>query len=129
MQSDRRLRLAMGADRDKIMRSGDIVRLAITGLVLLSSGCASHHPVTCPKPAKVVGTNPINSQGGWVLVREDRSAEDTAARIAATYHVRTQALTYLHGFNAYPMPDDPKFFCDKAVVEVHYAAPQASRGR
>jgi hypothetical protein len=111
------------------MRSIDIVRLAITGLALLSPGCASHRAVTCPKPAKVVGTNSLNTQGGWVLVREDRSPEDTAARIAATYHVRTQSLSYLHGFSTYPVPDDPKFLCDKAVIEVHYAAPQATRGR
>lgn len=111
------------------MRSVHIVRLAIAGLALLNAGCASHRTISCPKPAKVVGANSLNSQGGWVLVREDRSAEDTAARIAATYHVRTQALTYLHGFNTYPMPDDPKFFCDKAVLEVHYAAPQATGGR
>ena len=113
------------------MRSVYTVRLlAITGLALLNFGCASHRAaVTCPKPAKVVGTNSLNSQGGWVLVREDRSTEDTAARIAAVYHVRTQSLTYVHGFNTYPVPDDPKFFCDKAVVEVHYAAPQVRPGR
>jgi hypothetical protein len=113
----------------RIMRRVYIVRLAITGLALLNFGCASHRAVTCPKPAKVVGTNSLNSQGGWVLVREDRSTEDTAARIAAAYHVRTQSLTYVHGFNTYPVPDDPKFLCDKAVVEVHYAAPQAAPGR
>lgn len=116
-------------DRAWIMRSVDIVRLAITGLALLNSGCASHRAATCPKPAKVVGTNSLNSQGGWVLVREDRSTEDTAARIAAAYHVRTQSLSYLHGFSTYPVPDDPKFLCDKAVVEVHYAAPQGVVGR
>jgi hypothetical protein len=111
------------------MRSVYIVRrVAITGLAFLAFGCASHRAaVTCPKPAKVVGTN--SSQGGWVLVREDRSSEDTAARIAAAYHVRTQSLTYVHGFNTYPVPDDPKFLCDKAVVEVHYAAPQRLPGR
>ena len=120
---------ADGADRARVMGKMDIVRLAIMGLAVLNSGCASHRAVSCPKPAKVVGTNSLNSQGGWVLVREDRSTEDTAARIAATYHVRTQSLTYVHGFNTYPVPDDPKFLCDKAVVEVHYAAPQRLPGR
>jgi len=112
------------------MRSADIVRMVvIAGFVLLHSGCASHRAATCPNPTKVFGTNSLNSQGGWVLVREDRSTEDTAARIAAAYHVRTQSLSYLHGFSTYPVPDDPKFHCDKAVVEVHYAAPHGVAGR
>lgn len=111
------------------MRSVHMVRLAITGLALLHAGCASHHAVTCPKTAKVVGINSVNRQGGWVLVREDRSAEDTAARIAAAYHVRTQSLSYLHGFSTYPVPDDPKFLCDKAIVEVHYAPSPSIVGR
>lgn len=111
------------------MRGVNIVRAALVGLALAIAGCASHRALTCTKPAKVIGTNSLNSQGGWVLVREDRSTEDTAARIAAAYHVRTQSLSYLHGFSTYPVPDDPKFFCDKAVVEVHYAAPQVIPGR
>ena len=106
------------------MGSVDIVRLAIAGLALLTAGCASHRAVTCPKPAQVVGTNSLNGQGGWVLVREDRSVEDAAVRIAAAYHVRTQSLTYVHGFSTYPVPGDPQFLCDNAVAEVHYAAPQ-----
>ena len=114
------------------MRSVDLARVAIVGLALLHSGCAWHHraraAVECAKPARVIGTTSINGQGGWVLVREDRSAEDTAARIAQLYHVRTQPLTYLHGFSTYPVPDDRKFLCDKAIVEVHYA-PAGVAGR
>jgi len=116
----------------RVMRSGHTVRVAITALALLQAGCASHaHRAAagCPKTATVVGANSINGQGGWVLVREDRSAEDTAARIAATYHVRTQSLTYLHGFSTYPVPDNPKFLCDTAIVEVHYAPAQSIAGR
>lgn len=113
------------------MRSVDIVRLAIAGLVLLNCGCASHahRAALCPKPATVIGTNSINNQGGWVVVRDDRSADEAATRIAAAYHIRTQTLTYVHGFSTYPVPDDPKFLCDKAVLEVHYAVPQTNRGR
>jgi len=109
------------------MRGADIVRMVVvTGLAVLHSACASHRVASCPKPAKVFGTySRDNAQGGWVVVREDRSPEDTAARIAANYHVRTQALTYLHGFSTYPVPQEPKFLCDKAVLEVHYAAPSA----
>ena len=111
------------------MRSLDIVRVVVmTGVALLQSGCASHHALTCPNPAKVVGVNSRDNQGGWVLVRENRSAEDTAARIASDYHVRTQPLTYLHGFSTYPMPQGSKFLCDKAIVEVHYE-PEAIAAR
>lgn len=113
------------------MRGTDIVRVvAVTAFVLLHSGCASHRPAMCPKPAKVFGTfTRSNPQGGWVIVREDRSAEDTATRIAANYHVRTQPLTYVHGFSTYPVPQEPKFLCDKAVLEVHYAAPSSVAAR
>ena len=99
----------------------------VTGFLVMTAGCASHHATICPNPAKVVGTFSRDNQEGWVIVREDRSAEDTAARIAANYHVRTQPLSYLHGFSTYPVPQDPKFLCDKAVVEVHYAGSLAAR--
>jgi hypothetical protein len=81
----------------------------------------------CPNPAKVVGANSRDSREGWIIVRDDRSVEDTAERIAKTYHVRTQPLTYLHGFSTFPVPNEPKFLCDKAVVEVHYASSVAAR--
>jgi hypothetical protein len=112
------------------MRNVAIARLAVVvGIALLNSGCASHRAALCANPAKVVGVNSVDNQGGWILVREDRSADDTAARIAATYHVRTQSLTYLHGFSTYPVPQEPKFLCDKAIVEVHYAASQGMASR
>ena len=114
------------------MRSAAVVRLLVaTGFALLLLGCASHRPpAMCPNPAKVFGTNsPDNARGGWVIVREDRSTEETATRIAANYHVRTQPLTYLHGFSTYPVPQEPKFLCDKAVIEVHYAAPSGVAAR
>ena len=112
------------------MRSVAIVRIAVAaGFTLVGSGCASHHTTMCASPAKIVGVNSVDNQGGWILVREDRSAEDTAARIAATYHVRTQPLTYLHGFSTFPVPQEPKFLCDKAIVEVHYAASQGLASR
>jgi hypothetical protein len=106
------------------VRARDIAWVVVvTGLALLPSGCASRHRVatTCAKPAKVVGAEAAGNDGGWVLVREDRSVDETAARISAAYHVRTRSLTYLHGFSTYPVPESPKFLCDKAVVEVHYA--------
>ena len=110
------------------MHSMDFVRVvAITGFVLVNSGCASHHAAMCPNPAKVVGGFSRDNREGWVIVREDRSAEETAARIAANYHVRTEPLSYLHGFSTYPVPQDPKFLCDKAVVEVHYVSSLAGR--
>lgn len=112
------------------MRNVAVVRVAvIVGIALLHAGCASHHVATCPSPARVVGVNSVDNQGGWILVRDDRSADDTAARIAATYHVRTQSLTYLHGFSVFPVPQEPKFLCDKAIVEVHYAASQGMASR
>jgi hypothetical protein len=95
--------------------------LLIASLTLLQVACASHRADGCAHPAKIVGTSSRESQEGWVIVREDKSVEDTAARIATSYHVRTQALTYLHGFSTFPVPKEPKFFCDKAVAEVHYA--------
>ena len=79
-------------------------------------------------PAKVIGTDSGGYQGGWVLVRKDLDPEDTAARFAKSYHVRTQALTYLHGFSTFPMPEGSKFLCDKAVVEVHYDPPRSVVG-
>lgn len=104
------------------MNGMDYVRLVlVTGFALVSSGCASHRAAMCSNPARIVGANSGTNQEGWVIVPGDRSPEDTAARIAAKYHVRTQALSYLHGFSTYPVPQDPKFLCDKAVVEVHYA--------
>jgi hypothetical protein len=110
------------------MHSMDFLRVVVmTGFVLVNSGCASHHAAKCPNPAKVVGGFSRDNQEGWVIVREDRSAEDTAARIAANYHVRTEPLSYLHGFSTYPVPQDPKFLCDKAVVEVHYVSSLAAR--
>ena len=110
------------------MHSMDFVRVVVmTGLVLVNSGCASHHAAMCPNPAKVVGGFSRDNREGWVIVREDRSAEETAARIAANYHVRTEPLSYLHGFSTYPVPQDPKFLCDKAVVEVHYVSSLAGR--
>jgi len=115
------------------MRGADLVRLVVvTGFALLHSGCASHKAAAalCSNPAKVFGTySRDNPQGGWVVVRQDRSAEDTATRIAANYHVRTQPLTYVHGFSTYPVPQEPKFLCDKAVLEVHYAAPRSVAAR
>ncbi|HXY97506.1 MAG TPA: hypothetical protein VEH00_11075 [Steroidobacteraceae bacterium] len=75
----------------------------------------------CRNPAKVIGTESGGyGQGGWVLVRKDQDPNDVAARIAAAFHVRTQALMYLHGFSTFPIPQGPKFLCDRAVVEVHY---------
>ncbi|HTT44009.1 MAG TPA: hypothetical protein VMG33_13130 [Steroidobacteraceae bacterium] len=110
------------------MRAVPALRLIlILTLALLYSGCASHRAEMCPKPAKVVGVSSRDSREGWVIVRDDRSVEDTAERIATTYHVRTQPLTYLHGFSTYPVPNEPKFLCDKAVVEVHYASSVAAR--
>jgi len=96
----------------------------LAGFVVLSSACASHRPAACRNSVKVVGTDSGGYQGGWVLVRKDLDPEETAARIAKAYHVRTQSLAYLHGFSTFPMPQDPKFLCDRAVVEVHYDPPQ-----
>jgi hypothetical protein len=109
------------------VRRKDIARvLALTGLALVNFGCASHHRgAFCRSPAKVIGTDSGGYQGGWVLVRKDLDPEDAAARIAKSYHVRTQALTYLHGFSTFPMPEGSKFLCDKAVVEVHYDPPRS----
>ena len=101
--------------------------IGLSTLVLI--GCATHRGAQCAHPATVVGTDARDGQGGWVLIREDRSAEDTAARLAAEYHVRTQPLMYLHGFSLYPVPQDPKFLCEKALVELHYAAPPAVAAR
>ncbi len=110
------------------MRRIDIVRIvAVIGLTVVQAGCASHRAAMCRNPARVVGTVSRDTQEGWVIVRDDRSAEDTAARIAASYHVRTQPLRYLHGFTTFPVPQDPKFLCDKALVEVHYASDVAAR--
>jgi hypothetical protein len=103
--------------------------LALVPLVLTLSGCAHHHAAMCPNPAKLVGTNSRDSQEAWVIVRADRSVPETATRIAATYHVRTQPLTYVHGFSLYPVPEGSALLCDKAVVEIHYAAPQAVAAR
>jgi hypothetical protein len=114
------------------MHNVAIVRIAaLLGIALLAAGCASHahRSAMCANPAKVLGVNSVDNQGGWILVRDDRSAEDTAQRIAATYHVRTQPLTYLHGFSTFPVPQEPKFLCDKAIVEVHYAAYQGVAAR
>jgi hypothetical protein len=94
--------------------------LVISGSAVALAGCASHHTDSCRNPAKVVGGPPVAKQSGWVLVRDDRSVQDTAARIATDYHVRTQPLTYVHGFSMYPVPIEPRFLCDKAVAEVHY---------
>lgn len=113
------------------MRARDIAWVVVmTGFALMQSGCASRHRVatTCAKPAKVVG-DAGSTQGGWVLVREDRSVDETAARTATTYHVRTQSLTYLHGFSTYPVPESGRFLCDKAIVEVHYAPSQGLAAR
>jgi hypothetical protein len=77
--------------------------------------------MACPNPARVGGVDDGGGfQGGWVLVRKDLVPEEVAARIGATYHVRTQALAYVHGFSTFPMPEGSKFLCDKAIVEVHY---------
>jgi len=104
--------------------------MLLTGLALLHAGCAhhSHRAAACPHPAKIVG-DPAGTQGGWVLVRGDQSVDDTAVRVANSYHVRTQSLTYLHGFSTYPVPEGSKFLCDKAIVEVHYAPSQTVSGR
>jgi hypothetical protein len=102
---------------------------AVVGISLLAAGCASHHAAMCAKPAKVIGVNSVDNQGGWILVRDNQSAEEAAARIATVYHVRTQPLTYLHGFSTFPVPQEPKFLCDKAIVEVHYAAYQGVASR
>ena len=101
----------------------------VAGIAVLSCGCASHRPAMCRNPAKVVGTDSGGYQGGWVLIARDLDPEDTAARIAKTYHVRTQSLAYLHGFSTFPMPQEQKFLCDKAVVEVHYDPVQGVAAR
>jgi hypothetical protein len=103
------------------MRVTHIARvLVMAGIAVAVAACASHHADSCRNPAKVVGGPPAAKQSGWVMVRDDRSVSDTAERIAKDYHVRTQPLTYVHGFSTYPVPNEPKFLCDKAVAEVHY---------
>ena len=113
-----------------IGRGTSIVRgrtwiLIVAALALLDSGCHRHREraVMCPHPAMVVGADAGGDGGGWVVVRQDQSAGDTAARIAATYHVRTQSLISLHGFSTYPVPQGSQFLCDKDIVEVHYDPP------
>ncbi len=104
------------------MRRRDFAQILIVlGLAVLYSGCASHRAATCRHPARVIDADAGGNDGGWVLVRQDQSVEETAARISAAYHVRTQPLMYLHGFSTYPVPQGSKFLCDKAVAEVHYA--------
>jgi hypothetical protein len=83
----------------------------------------------CRNPARVIGTDSGSYQGGWVLVARDLDPEDTAARVAKTYHVRAQALAYVHGFSTFPMPQEQKFLCDKAIVEVHYDPVQGVTAR
>ncbi len=100
--------------------------LVATAAVALA-GCAHHHGVMCANPARIIGTKSGNNQEGWVLVRDSQSAEDTAERVAATYHVRTQPLSYVHGFSTFPVPTEQKFLCDKALVEVHYVSNLAYR--
>jgi len=108
----------------------DLARVLVAaGCALLCAGCASHRPVTCRNPARVIGSDSGGYQGGWVLIARNLDPEDTAARIARAYHVRTQALTYVHGFSTFPMPQEPKFLCDKAVVEVHYDPVQGVAAR
>ena len=103
------------------MRALYIARMMVIAAIALAlAGCASHRAQACRNPATVLGGPPVAKQSGWVLVRDDRSVKDTAERIASDYHVRTETLTYVHGFSTYPVPNDPGFLCDKAVVEVHY---------
>ena len=104
------------------MRVSDVARvIVITGMAVALADCASHHHAdVCRNPVKVLGGPPVAKQSGWVVVRDDRSVPETAERIAKDYHVRTQSLTYVHGFSMYPVPTEPKFLCDKALVEVHY---------
>lgn len=112
------------------MRRRDEARvLLVTGFALLLGGCASHRAVECRNPARIIGNDTGGDQEGWILVRADVNAQDTAARIAAAYHVRTQALAYVHGFSTYPVPRAAKFLCDKAVIEVHYAPAHAVAAR
>lgn len=120
------------------MDSKETTRLLVaTGFLafaLLACGCAHHRAqaALCPRPAKVVGTDPGAYGGGWVLVRGDLDPQDTAARIAKIFHVRTQSLMYVHGFSVFPMPegqDERKFLCDKALVEVHYDPVQGVAAR
>jgi hypothetical protein len=68
-----------------------------------------------------------DNQEGRVVVRDDWSAQDGAVCIATTYHVRTQPLSYLYGCSTYAVLQDPKFLCDKAVTEVHYASSLKAR--
>lgn len=125
MPVERRCRPGLAAGTE-VVRGRNLARIVVVAaLALLYSGCASHRAALCRSPAKVIGADAGGDEGGWVLVRPDRSVDETAARIAATYHVRTQSLTYLHGFSTYPVPESSKFLCDKAVVEVHYAPPHA----
>jgi len=105
--------------------------LTVAALAVLGCGCASHahRAAACRSPARVLGADTGGYQGGWVVVRNDVDPQDAAARIAKAYHVRTQALTYVHGFSTFPMPQEPKFLCDKAVVEVHYDPVQGIAAR
>jgi len=130
-QSGRTKMAAGSAAGARSVRYREIARvLILIGLAALTFGCASHHrPAVCRNSAKVVGTDSGGYQGGWVLVRKDQDPNEVAARIAKTFHVRTQSLTYLHGFSTFPMPQDPKFLCDRAVVEVHYDPPQGIAAR
>jgi len=105
---------------------------AITGICLAaSSGCASHRPPTCKVPARVFGDYARNNQGAWIVVRPGKSVEDTAERIATSYHVRTQPLRYTDGFTIFPVEPDTfaKLRCDKAVLEFHYDIPSTTASR
>ena len=106
----------------------------VVGSAVLACGCSGHghraRASLCPSPAPVVGAEDGGGyQGGWVVVRKEVSAQDAAARIGATYHVRTQPLLYVHGFSVFPMPEGAKLRCDKAVMEVHFDPAQQSAAR
>jgi len=95
----------------------------ILALLMACSACAVQGTRMCAEPAQVFGTDVGDGRGGWVLVRPEKSVEETARRIARTYHVAAEPLRYSHGFNIYPIPSASisKLRCDKSILEIHYA--------
>lgn len=88
-----------------------------------TSACVLHDASTCATPAQVFGTEVSGNRSGWVLVRPEKSVEETARRIAKTYDVATEPLRYSHAFDIYPIPRESisKLRCDKDILEIHYA--------
>lgn len=107
-----------------------VIRIAVLlALAAACAACATHNSQTCDVSARLFGDGAAPaSAGGWIVVKPENSVDETAKRIATTYHVRTEPIRDAHAFSISPIPESliNQLRCDPSILEIHYASPTST---